>query len=123
MTTWESGRESQLLDAIIDGRKTIEGRLNKGKFSEYAVGDTVVLRRDVRDKDGVLHDGEPGAAEVTIVAIRRYKDFITMVVAEGFENVIPGALNPQDAADQYNKYYSVEDQHTFGVLAIEIKPV
>ena len=28
MTTWESGRESSLLDDIIAGRKTIEGRLN-----------------------------------------------------------------------------------------------
>ena len=26
MSVWQSGRESRLLDAIMDGRKTIEGR-------------------------------------------------------------------------------------------------
>ena len=59
MKTWESGRESGLLDEIIAGRKTIEGRLNRGKFAEYQPGDQVWLRRDYRDKQGVLRDGEP----------------------------------------------------------------
>ncbi len=26
-----------MLDAIIDGRKAIEGRLNRGKFAQYGV--------------------------------------------------------------------------------------
>ena len=39
MKTWHSGRESQLLDEMIAGRKTIEGRLNREKFADYAVGD------------------------------------------------------------------------------------
>lgn len=123
MTTWESGRESALLDAIIDGRKTIEGRLNKGKFSEYAVGDTVSLRRDIRGEDGILVDGEPNAATVKIIAIRQYSDFLTMVSEEGFTNVIPAAKNAAEAADEYNKYYSAADQRRYGVLAIEITPV
>jgi ASC-1-like (ASCH) protein len=123
MNTWESGRESSLLDAILDGRKTIEGRLNKGKFAEYAVGDTVSLRRDIRGADGVLRDGQPGAATVEIIAIRQYSDFLSMVTAEGFEKVIPSARNPRQAADEYDKFYSREDQARYGVLAIEIRPI
>ena len=46
---WESGRESRLLDEMIAGRKTIEGRLCRGKFAQYAPGDIVNLRRDFRD--------------------------------------------------------------------------
>lgn len=121
LTTWRSGRESVLLDAIINGTKTIEGRLGKGKFSEYRVGDTVSLRRDTRDEDGVLRDGEPDAARVIVTAIRQYPDFITMVNEEGFEKVIPGARDARAAADEYNKYYSLEDQRTYGVLAIEVR--
>jgi len=122
VNVWESGRESQLLDAIIDGRKTIEGRLNKGKFAEYKVGDYVSLRRDFRDENGVLQDGEPKAAVVEITAIRHYPDFISMVTEEGFNRVIPGAFDAQAAANEYNKYYSHEDQAQYGVLAIEINP-
>lgn len=120
MTIWESGRESSLLDDIIAGRKTIEGRLNKGKFAEYRVGDVVKLRRDVRGEDGVLVDGEPDAARVEIVAIRSYRDFLSMVQAEGFQKVIPSAISAEEAANEYDKYYSPEDQARYGVLAIEV---
>ena len=54
MKVWESGRESSLLDDIIAGRKIIEGRLNRGKFAKYSVGDIVSLRRDHRDNRGIL---------------------------------------------------------------------
>lgn len=123
MSVWQSGRESRLLDAILDGRKTIEGRLNKGKFSDYKVGDRVSLRRDIRGEDGVLRDGMPDAAYVEIVAIRQYKDFLSMVTAEGYTKVIPYAHSAQEAADEYNKYYSAEEQAAVGVLAIEVRPI
>ena len=123
MATWESGRETRLLDDIIAGRKTIEGRLKKGKFAEYRAGDYVSLRRDFRDKHGVLQDGPIGAAIVRIIAIRNYGSFLTMVEAEGFARVIPSAKSANEAADEYNRYYSTEDQARYGVLAIEITPV
>jgi len=123
MTLWTSGRESALLDDIIAGRKTIEGRLNRDKFALYRVGDIVSLRRDVRGDDGILRDGEPDAAHVEIIAIRNYPDFITMVTDEGYGSVIPSAKSAQEAAGEYNKYYSVADQAQFGVLAIEVRPI
>lgn len=121
MSVWESGRESRLLDEIIAGRKTVEGRLNKGKFAEYCVGDEVRLRRDYRDENGVLQDGELDAARVNVVAIRHYPDFLSMVKAEGYRRVIPDAVDIQAAADEYNKYYSADDQAYYGVLAIQVK--
>lgn len=120
MAEWTSGRESGLLDDIIAGRKTIEGRLNKGKFADYQIGDIIKLRRDIRDKQGVLHDGEPDRARVEVVAIRRYATFLDMVLAEGFQRVIPSAPTAEVAADEYNKFYSSADQAKYGVLAIEI---
>lgn len=123
MKTWISGRESGLLDDIIAGRKTVEGRLNKGKFAEYHAGDIVQLRRDYRDEYGVLCDGEPDQVRVEIMAIRRYGSFIEMVTTEGYARVIPSAKDTQAAAGQYNTYYSAADQAKFGVLAIEIRPL
>lgn len=121
MNIWGSGRESNLLDDIIAGRKTIEGRLKRGKFAEYRIGDTVSLRRDWRDEDGVLRDGEPDAARVRILAIREYPDFLTMVRTEGFQKVIPPAKDAEEAAEEYDKYYSHEEQVKYGVLAIQIQ--
>ena len=121
--TWQSGRESYLLDEIIAGRKTLEGRLNKGKFAEYRVGDTVQLRRDWRDDAGVLHDGEENAARIKIVAIRSYANFLDLVQSEGFSRVIPSAVSAPEAAAEYNRYYTAEDQERFGVLAIEVRVI
>jgi ASC-1-like (ASCH) protein len=120
MTIWESGRESGLLDDIIAGRKTIEGRLKRGKFAEYRVDDVIKLRRDIRDESGVLHDGEPDQARVKIVGIREYSDFLSMCRSEGYERVIPSAKSVETAASEYNKFYSAEHQAEYGVLAIEV---
>lgn len=121
ITIWESGRESGLLDAIIDGRKTIEGRLNRGKFAQYKPGDQVWLRRDYRDAGGTLHEGEPHQALVEVIAIRHYKNSYDMVRAEGFKKVMPDAKDNDEAAQGYNLYYSDEDQAKYGVLAIELR--
>ena len=121
MTTWQSGRESKLLDDILAGRKTIEGRLNKGKFAQYRIGDRVSLRRDYRDDAGMLHDGSIDAALVEITATRHYDSFLAMVTTEGFRNVIPDAKTVQEAANEYNNYYSVDDQALYGVLAVEVR--
>jgi ASC-1-like (ASCH) protein len=121
MTIWESGRESSLLDDIIAGRKTIEGRLNRSKFAEYKPGDQVWLRRDYRDKNGVLQNGPERQVLVEVLAIRTYKNSLDMVTSEGYERVIPRAASAEEAAQEYDMYYSPEDQATFGVLAIEFK--
>lgn len=119
MTVWESGRESSLLDDIIAGRKTIEGRLKRGKFAEYQPGDQVWLRRDYRDEQGELQEGVPYQVLVEVVAVREYKSAFEMVSAEGFKRVMPRANTEQEAADGYNLYYSDDDQAAYGVLAIE----
>lgn len=118
---WESGRESGLLDDIIAGRKTIEGRLNRGKFAKYKPGDQVWLRRDYRDENGVLRDGLERQVLVEVTAVRQYTASLEMVTAEGFESVIPYVNSPEEAAFEYDKYYTHEHQARYGVLAIEFK--
>lgn len=120
MNTWESGRETHLLDDIIAGRKTIEGRLNRGKFALYRPGDQVWLRRDYRDASGELHNANRYEVLVEVIAIRKYASSLEMVLAEGYERVIPQAKSAQEAATIYDKYYSPKDQAELGFLAIEI---
>ena len=43
-----------------------------------------------------------------------------MVTGEGFKKVIPSAATPEVAADEYDKFYSPDDQARYGVLAIEV---
>lgn len=123
MTVWEFGLETRPFDAVVAGNKTIEGRLNKGKFVEFAVGDIVKIRKDYRDEHGVIYDGQPDTARVEIVAVRKYPSFSAMVEKEGYKHIGPLAHSPEEVIASYNKYYSTEDQAKYGVLAIEVKVI
>ena len=121
MRVWVSGRESKLLEHIKSGHKNIEGRLNRDKFTSYKVGDIVLFRKDTRNSDGVLEDGEidhSGHAE--IISINHYKSFDDMFKNEDYKKAIPEAKDARDASGYYSKYYSIDDQMKYGVLAIKI---
>lgn len=119
MTTYEAGKESSQLDDILQGKKTIEGRLNRGKFAKFNIGDQIWLRRDYRDDYGILHDGDPRQALIEVVSIRKYSTFAEMLQAEGFKKIVPYAANAEEAAGEFNKFYSTDEQEEYGVLAIE----
>lgn len=120
MAVWEFGLEVTPFEAVVAGRKTIEGRLNTGKFAQFVAGDIVKIRRDYRDENGVIQDGEPDAARVEVVAVRKYANFSDLVNSEGVERVSSVSASAQETSDGYAEYYSVEDQTKYGVLAIEI---
>jgi len=123
MKIWTSGRESTHLDAILAGKKTVEGRLARGKFAEYAVGDIVELRRDFRDDSGELQDGPSAQARVRVTAIHWYQTFREMLESEGLSNVLPGVGSLDEAVAEYAKYYSPDEQARYGVLGIVIELV
>lgn len=120
MAVWEFGLEVTPFEAVVAGRKTIEGRLNMGKFAQFAAGDIIKIRKDYRDENGVIQDGEPDAAQVEVVAVRKYANFSDLVNSEGVERVSSVSASAQETSDGYAEYYSVEDQAKYGVLAIEI---
>lgn len=121
MSTWSAGRESSHLDDILLGKKTIEGRLARGKFAQYTPGDVVYLRRDIRAEDGTLRDGELDQARVRVLAVNRYLSFREMLKREGLNNVLPRANSLDEAVAEYERYYTRQEQATYGVLGIVIE--
>ncbi len=91
-----------------NGIKKVEGRLNKSKFLEMAIGDEILLNEEVKLK-------------ITNKTI--YKTFREMIAFEGVKNVIPDAKNIDEAEAVYYKFYSKEDESIFGVVAIELRVV
>ena len=90
---------------IINGQKTTEGRLNKGKFASIQEGDILILT--------------PENLEFKIIAKNIYKSFHEMIESEGVKNVIPDKTNINEAVNVYYKFYTKEEE--FGVTAINIK--
>lgn len=96
------------LGFIKSGQKTVEGRLNKGKFKALQVGDFLKLT-----------DGSNLQFEIT--GKRTYESFSEMITSEGVENVIPDKENIEEATKVYYKFYTPKQEKEFGVVAIEIE--
>lgn len=92
---------------ILEGKKTVEGRLNKGKFGSLEVGDFLEM--------------DSPKARFEVVGKNIYKSFMEMVGAEGVENVIPDKDNVEDAANVYYRFYTKDQEREFGVAAIKIR--
>lgn len=120
-TTWEFGLTSKPLGFILNGKKTIEGRLNTGKFAQFEPGDTIRVRADLFDEYGNTVNGIADATRLEVVAVRQYPNFLELLAAEGYEKVIPYAASIEEANENYAKFYTSEEQQKYGVLAIEIK--
>ena len=94
---------------IISGQKTIEGRLNKGKFASIQEGDTLILA--------------PKNIEFEVVGKNIYNSFKEMIKSEGVKNVVPDKIDIEEAVNVYYKFYTKEQENEFGVSAIKIKKI
>jgi len=94
------------LSHIKKGIKTIEGRLNKGKFADIKKDDIVLINDDFK---------------VKIIGLKTYTTFKEMIMNEGVEKVIPNATSLDEAVNVYYKFYTKEQENEYGVIAIKMQ--
>lgn len=94
---------------MLKGIKTVEGRLNKGKFAIMKIGDILVM--------------ESENAIFEVIGKNIYPNFKEMLKKQGIKNVIPDKDNINDAVSAYYKFYTKEQEKRFGVVAIKIKKI
>ena len=85
---------------ISIGLKTVEGRLNKGRFKDMEVGDIIEWHNE---------DFKERKFLTKIIGKNEYKTFEEYLVSEGLS--------------VYFKYFSKEKESEFGVVAIKIKVI
>ena len=95
---------------IQSGKKTVEGRLNRGVYKELKQGNYIRF---------VCNGG--ATCDATIVDIRHYKSFEEYLVNETLNNTLPSVETFEQGLAIYHQFYTREDVAKFGVLAIEIK--
>ncbi|MBS0648791.1 MAG: ASCH domain-containing protein [Verrucomicrobia bacterium] len=98
------------LRMILDGRKTIEGRINNGPFKKLQTGAFVRFHCQGTE------------AYCQVLKVNRYASFREMLEKEGVQPCLPDVHNLQQAVDIYDKipgYADKAKQH--GVLAIHIR--
>lgn len=108
MQTIQLNVEEPYLSFILNGQKTIEGRLNKGKFKDLQIGDILIIG--------------PEENKFIVNSLTLYKSFREMLEKEGIENIIPNKNTLDEAESVYHSFYTKEQEEEFGVVAIGIKP-
>jgi ASC-1-like (ASCH) protein len=94
---------------IINKKKKIEGRLNKGVFATLKKGDIIKFTNN--DKSVI----------VKIKKIVKYNTFEEYLSQEGLKRTLPNIKTIKDGCDIYYKYYTKDQEKEFKILAIYIK--
>ena len=96
---------------IKSGKKTIEGRLNKGSFQELKKGDIVYWK----NADKII--------KTKIISVHHHKDFEKMLKTHRLYNVLPSIRTYKDGVKVYHKFFSPSDVKKYGILAIKLQKI
>lgn len=109
MNIYELNVKKPYLSYILDGQKTIEGRLNRGKFAKIS-------------KDDILIVG-PDKIKFKLIQKTQYPNFRKMLQNEDIINVLPDQKDINEGVQVYYKFYTPEDERKFRVVALKIQKV
>jgi len=93
------------------GLKTVEGRLNKGRFQEMQVGNVVEWHNEDFKERKIL---------TKIISKSEYSTFTEYLESEGLEKCLPGMPSLDHGLSVYYKYFTKEKETEFGIVAIRI---
>lgn len=99
--------------------KTIEGRLNTGRFATFKKGDQIVWTTRSRKTNG---RSSPSCV-CKIVDVRSYQSFKEMLTKESVDHVLPGIPNTNCGVEVYRQFYTEEREKTSGVLAVHLQVI
>jgi ASC-1-like (ASCH) protein len=96
---------------ILLGLKTVEGRLNKGRFGDMKEGDIIEWYND---------DFEHRSITTIITQICHYSSFESYLTKEKLKYCLPSISSIKDGVNVYYKYYTPENESKFGIAAIHL---
>jgi ASC-1-like (ASCH) protein len=96
---------------IKNKQKTIEGRLNTGKFSLFKKGEVLKI---INGNEYII---------VKIRKLKKYSSFKEYLSFEGLKRTLPNIYTIKDGVNIYRQFYSKKDENEYGVLAIYMKRI
>ena len=100
---------------IASGEKTVEGRLNRGKFAAIKVGTVLTIRSS-------SSSGSSGSGHLRcrVSEVAKYGSFRQLLEQEGVRHVLPGVSGVAAGVSVYRKFYSAQDEAAHGVLGLHL---
>ena len=105
----------EYLEQIREQRKTVEGRIFKGIFTNLQQGNRIKF---------VATNNSHNYVYCKVISTKRYTNFREMLHGEGFQNCLPNASSLRKAIDVYNNIPRYRHQvAVYGAIAIRIEVI
>lgn len=112
-TTYTKNLSEPWFSLINVKKKTVEGRLNKGDFSNIKKNDIIIFENNDL--------GFERKFKVKITSLHKYDTFKEFLEKEKLDKCLPGIETINEGCFVYNKYYSKEDQDKYKIIAFRLK--
>lgn len=106
--------------SLLDGKKTIEARLDKPPFNRIKTGETVIVVRARPKGDTSEYPGGAYKHESTVTRITKYPSLEALLKTEGAAKVYPGK-SASEATARFTMYLPPGTSAADPVMAIELK--
>ena len=93
---------------IAAGTKTVEGRIDRGKWGELRTGVALAVVCGARRKNCV------------VTKVVRYRSFAELLEHEGLARTLPGVKDVASGTAVYREFYPAELEREHGVVAIHV---
>ena len=99
---------------VLNGTKTIEGRLNDEKRRELKVGDKLIFINRSNDSERIF---------AVVEELKYYNSFIDMVDDNSINELLNDNYSKDDYLNLIYKFYSKEEEKKYGVVAIKFRKI
>lgn len=113
----EIGIESDILEQVLSGQKTIEVRLGTPKYIKLRKGDELSLREDIWE-NGKIINAIHGRGHIKITQLLYFESFEELFGAVSYKLVAPSAASKAEVLSLLKQFYSAEDEYEYGAVAI-----
>jgi ASC-1-like (ASCH) protein len=112
---YEKNLSEPWFSLIKIGKKTIEGRLNKGDFKELKKNDIIKF---INNDFSI-----PRSFLVKIKSTKIYNSFNEYLTNEKLHRCLPGIDTIEEGVSIYYKYYKKSDEEQYKIIAIKFKVI
>lgn len=118
----ELGVQEPWFSAIRDRKKTVEGRVARGKMENIRAGTVLVISKSA--PAGANASSSRSRKLVAVVTkVLYYATFNDYLAHEGLNNTLPGVHTLAEGVAVYRQFYSADMEKQHGVAAIHISVI
>jgi ASC-1-like (ASCH) protein len=111
MKTYQNHRADPYFTFLKNGVKTIEGRVKKDWYRYVTKGDHIIVN----------NEGDTESFETVVQRVTTYTSIKSMLENEELKKLLPDAESIEHGVKIYRRFYTLEQEREFGVVAIEVK--